>query len=300
MPNAWNSGARAEDLSSSKIDYPSLLMVTCLTANLVVSFFYPTGIGVPREFGVIVLVCGFLIFGYVLIYLRRGFFGETKPVLDHLVTNGPYRFCRHPLYLSFIAIVLGIDLLSRSAVGVVFTLVVSVPSVVYRAKVEDRLLREKFGEEWKRYADKVGFLLPMPRRLTRPSAQYKAFLLVLVLFVPVGFVADLAHEFGHAPWGMNASMPELGQALVSAGTYTELRLKVASAKAEIGNKTNIVLEIPSGLTSGLKIDISPAAVVEKDRATTLLLTIWADDILAHSDKLVPVIRAGAETLRTGA
>ena len=99
---------------------------------------------------------------------------------------------------------------------------------------------------------------------------------------------------------INASIPELGQAFVKTGTYTEIRLKVASAKAIIGNETvynETVLEIPSGLTSGLKIDISPAAVVEKDKATTLLITIWADDIQVHAKKLVPVIRAGAETLR---
>jgi len=135
-------------------------MVICLTVNLVVSLFYPTGIGIPREFGVIVLICGFLIFGYVLIYLRRGFFGETKPVLDRLVTNGPYRFCRHPLYLSFIIILLGIDLLLGSLIGLAFTLAVSIPNAVYRGKVEDRFLSERFGKEWSDYAKKVGFILP--------------------------------------------------------------------------------------------------------------------------------------------
>jgi protein-S-isoprenylcysteine O-methyltransferase Ste14 len=43
---------------------------------------------------------------------------------------------------------------------VAHTLFLSIPSVVYRARVEDRLLREKFGAEWVAYAERVGFLIP--------------------------------------------------------------------------------------------------------------------------------------------
>ena len=141
-----------------------MIMVLSFTANMIVSFYDPTEIILPRLIGEAILVCGFLIFAYVLFYLRSGFFGETEPKLDHLITEGPYRFCRHPQYLSFIVMVLGIDLMLRSVVGVVFTLIVSIPSVIYRAKIEDKLLRDKFGEEWENYADKVGFLLPKLKR----------------------------------------------------------------------------------------------------------------------------------------
>jgi len=60
---------------------------------------------------------------------------------------------------------LGIDLLFRSVLGIVCTLALSTPGVVYRARVEDRLLRKKFGKEWEDYADKVGFLLPKLKTL---------------------------------------------------------------------------------------------------------------------------------------
>ncbi|MFQ6095114.1 MAG: methyltransferase family protein [Candidatus Bathyarchaeia archaeon] len=103
-------------------------------------------------------------FVYVLLYLRSGFFGETEPKLDFLITKGPYGFCRHPQYLSFIIMILGFDLMFGSIIGIVFTLVLSIPSVVYRARKEDKLLREKFGEEWENYADEVGFLFPKFRR----------------------------------------------------------------------------------------------------------------------------------------
>jgi len=133
-------------------------MVLSLTANLVVPFFDRTMVLlVPREMGLILFLCGVLLFVYVLTYLRRGFLGQTEPELDHLVTEGPYRFCRHPQYLSFIIMVFGIDLMFRSIVGVAFTLMLSIPSVVYRGRVEDRLLRDRFHEEWENYARNTGF-----------------------------------------------------------------------------------------------------------------------------------------------
>lgn len=146
-----------------KVDLPSLFMVLSFTINMVIGFFDPTEILVPKELGLVILLCGSLLFVHVLLHLRGGFFGETEPKLNFLITEGPYRFCRHPQYLSFIIMIFGFDLMFRSMVAIGFTLALSIPSVVYRGKVEDRLLRKRFGEEWGNYAEKVGFLFPKLR-----------------------------------------------------------------------------------------------------------------------------------------
>jgi len=147
-------------MPQSKVDLPSLFMVLAFTSNLIVCYFDPFEILGLKEIGIVLFVSGGLFFVYVLLYLRNGFFGETEPKLDFLITAGPYRFCRHPQYLSFIIIILGFDLMFMSAVGIVFTFTLSIPSVICRARVEDRLLRKKFGKEWENYADRVGFLFP--------------------------------------------------------------------------------------------------------------------------------------------
>ncbi|MDH5795695.1 MAG: isoprenylcysteine carboxylmethyltransferase family protein [Candidatus Bathyarchaeota archaeon] len=147
-------------MTRSKVDMPSLFMALSFTSNLAVCFFDPIKVMGFREVGVAVLVSGGLIFAYVLFYLKSGFFGETQPKLDFLITKGPYRFCRHPQYLSFVMMILSIDLMFGSVIGIVFTVVLSIPSAVYRARIEDRLLRDKFGEEWDNYASKVGFFFP--------------------------------------------------------------------------------------------------------------------------------------------
>lgn len=139
-------------------------MVLVYTANIVASYWDTTGLIDLKRAGGALIVIGALLFALSVAYLRSGFFGETEPKLDHLVARGPYSFCRHPLYLSFIVLVLGLDLVFDSVLGLAFTLFLSIPSAVFRARVEDRLLREKFGEEWEDYAERVGFILPRPVR----------------------------------------------------------------------------------------------------------------------------------------
>jgi len=157
-------------MPQSKVDFPSLFMVLAFTFNLIICYFDPFEILGSKEIGVALFVSGGLFFVCVLLYLRSGFFGETEPKLDFLITTGPYRFCRHPQYLSFIIMILAFDLMFRSVVGIVFTFTLSIPSTVYRAKVEDRLLRKKFGKEWENYADKVGFLFPKLKNKHRKFA----------------------------------------------------------------------------------------------------------------------------------
>jgi len=101
-----------------RVDLPSLFMVLSFMVNLIVSFYFREKLIALKEVGIILLVVGAILFLYAIFYLRSGFFGETAPTLDHLVTEGPNRFCRHPLYLSFIIMTLGIDIMMDSIMGI--------------------------------------------------------------------------------------------------------------------------------------------------------------------------------------
>ena len=144
---------------NQKADLPALVMVIAFTGNLIVSFLFK-GFIQFKKVGWVLLFSGSLFFTYVVYYLRSGFFGNVEPVLDFLITNGPYKFCRHPLYFSFILLVFGFDLLFGSIVGFVFTVAVSIPTVIYRGRAEEKLLKTRFGKEWDDYAEKVGFQFP--------------------------------------------------------------------------------------------------------------------------------------------
>lgn len=72
-----------------------------------------------------------------------------------IITTGPFRFTRNPLYVSLAAVYAGIAL----ALGSAWALALLVPvMLVIRFGViarEERYLAEKFGEEYLRYKDSV-------------------------------------------------------------------------------------------------------------------------------------------------
>jgi protein-S-isoprenylcysteine O-methyltransferase Ste14 len=93
-----------------------------------------------------------------LLALRQGVSGKVDPVTE-LVTGGIYARLRHPMYVSFAILVLALDVLSRSALAVLFTTVAFVPSMIWRARLEERALARRFGKAWEDYAQSVPSLL---------------------------------------------------------------------------------------------------------------------------------------------
>jgi protein-S-isoprenylcysteine O-methyltransferase Ste14 len=77
-----------------------------------------------------------------------------------LVTNGPYRRIRHPIYTSFL-LILG-SLLPISANGVVGALWIGmvVVEVVSRMGVEEAMMMSRFGDSYRVYMSTTGRLLP--------------------------------------------------------------------------------------------------------------------------------------------
>jgi len=154
------SGLRSGESVTKWVDVPSALMTLVFSANLVISVLYRSDSLALKDVGNVIVVPGVLLLSYALLHLKGGFFRETAPKLGHLVKGGPYRFCRHPVYLAFIMMMVGIDLALGSALGLGLTVVLAAPSALYRANVEDRLLRQRFGEEWEEHARHVGFFFP--------------------------------------------------------------------------------------------------------------------------------------------
>ena len=70
---------------------------------------------------------------------------------ERLVTDGPYRWVRHPLYLSMVVILVGAGIALGGLWGIVKTFLLFLPVLVYRARLEEGALPGKFGQEWDEY-----------------------------------------------------------------------------------------------------------------------------------------------------
>ena len=76
-----------------------------------------------------------------------------------LVTRGPFKHIRHPMYTGFILQVIGIGLLSFSIYGSIF-LMIGLAFYIPRIQIEENMLIKKFGNEYIEYQKKTKKFIP--------------------------------------------------------------------------------------------------------------------------------------------
>jgi len=85
-----------------------------------------------------------------------------------LVTRVPYRWVRHPLYLSGTVFWLALSLVSASwFIGLMSVL--SFAAVVIRTPIEEAKLIQRFGDDYREYMERTGQFLPNLRCIRSPS-----------------------------------------------------------------------------------------------------------------------------------
>jgi protein-S-isoprenylcysteine O-methyltransferase Ste14 len=88
--------------------------------------------------------------------LTMGRLFGVRPALRGLVTSGPYRFVRHPMYLSYIVADIGYNLQEWNFVTLLLVLV-GWMSLVYRIHAEERVISQH--AEWPAYMILVRYRL---------------------------------------------------------------------------------------------------------------------------------------------
>jgi protein-S-isoprenylcysteine O-methyltransferase len=77
-----------------------------------------------------------------------------------LITSGPYRLVRHPIYAGMLGLMLATALVLSHWIAIIPAVVVFVVGTAIRVKSEEKLLREIFGAEFEAYSRRVPVLIP--------------------------------------------------------------------------------------------------------------------------------------------
>jgi protein-S-isoprenylcysteine O-methyltransferase Ste14 len=85
-------------------------------------------------------------------------FGIRMAENPRLITNGPYRFVRHPMYLAVILVEFGGLLIYRNWAVLIFAVMMF--GLLRRARREEQALAELLGEQWLDYTRRVPAWLP--------------------------------------------------------------------------------------------------------------------------------------------
>lgn len=111
--------------------------------------------------GLLIIFLGSILFLWARRALGNFYSGHLSVVEGQpLVQHGPYRFIRHPAYAGYVLIALGLSIGYSSLLGLIVILCLLIPTVIYRIHVEDAVLAEHFGNQFKSYVRKTKCLLP--------------------------------------------------------------------------------------------------------------------------------------------
>ncbi len=111
--------------------------------------------------GLSLIILGAALFIWARRTLGKFYSGHVSVVEGQpLVQSGPYHFIRHPAYAGYFLMSLGLSLGYSSLLGLTAIILLLLPATILRLRLEDTILAERFGNEFKEYAARVARLVP--------------------------------------------------------------------------------------------------------------------------------------------
>ena len=168
-PAGYQSGPAARWLR-----FPVLALVTLIFFLLGYLLWKPLPVSLSPQVRLALDLAGMLIFFPALglylwglltlgeMFTASSGFGVRLPQGQRLITRGPYRYVRHPMYLAVILAGIGGLLLYRTWAMLIFAVMMF--GLVVRARREEGALVELLGDEWLAYTRRVPAWLPRLRR----------------------------------------------------------------------------------------------------------------------------------------
>ena len=114
-----------------------------------------------RWTGVGIALLGFALLQWAQNTLGKNWSDTPRMMKEQsLITSGPYKFIRHPIYTAFV-LILGSTLLISANWFIGFTwLGMTILEIASRIDFEEGLMLEYFGDQYREYMKKTGRLLP--------------------------------------------------------------------------------------------------------------------------------------------
>ena len=117
--------------------------------------------GAIQYFGLVLIPIALALREWAIIKLGRFFSRTVQLEPGHrLITDGPYRWFRHPAYTGMVLIDLGVALALGTWLGAAITLILILSATMYRITVEEKVLIAAFDNEYREYMKRTWRLFP--------------------------------------------------------------------------------------------------------------------------------------------
>ena len=140
--------------------HPTRFLLGWLVASLLLTRFLPLPFPLADEvselLGVVLLVPGAALLLWSQFTLSRaGTSADHDRETTALVTTGPFRLSRNPIYLALLAILTGMGLRYQSLWAILLAVFVAWALRRWTVVPEERYLTERFGADYRRYRESV-------------------------------------------------------------------------------------------------------------------------------------------------
>jgi len=138
--------------------HPPLLLLASLGVGFLLRWLVPLSVptSVPAMIGQAVVALAVAVFLWTVSTMLRGHASiPTNRPTDAIVTGGPFRFSRNPIYLSMILLQIGVGAWTKSVWFFVLA-AISAGLLTWGVIVrEERYLEQTFGDEYRSYKSRV-------------------------------------------------------------------------------------------------------------------------------------------------
>ena len=139
-----------------KITFPPVILLASIVLQIILLFSFPISVDLSSLLGLILILSGISLVFVSFRFMRKmktTFIPDGTP--EVLISSGPFKFSRNPIYLGMLAILVGVAFLMSSLSAIIIAFVFGIIINFTWIAHEEKKLHELFSEDWENYSSKV-------------------------------------------------------------------------------------------------------------------------------------------------
>jgi protein-S-isoprenylcysteine O-methyltransferase Ste14 len=145
-----------------------IILFVLFLAFLILYFIYPPFMNLIhfdfpiwlRWLGTLFAFIGVVLWIYSQAMLDKYWSPQLQVQNEHkIITSGPYRVIRHPIYTSMFIWVIGLAIFTAN-IGFALIALLTIIGLILRVPKEEKMMIEHFGDEYKKYMQITGSIFP--------------------------------------------------------------------------------------------------------------------------------------------
>ena len=139
-----------------KITFPPVILLVSVVLQIILLFSFPISVDLSSLLGLILILSGISLVFVSFRFMRKmktTFIPDGTP--EVLISSGPFKFSRNPIYLGMLTVLVGVAFLMSSLSAIIIAFVFGIIINFTWIAHEEKKLHELFSEDWENYSSKV-------------------------------------------------------------------------------------------------------------------------------------------------